>query len=235
MPLEPISIGVEVGVELFTKVAPTGFAWIATKAFGVTMLVIGERRSGKSSFVIYLEFGVLFPEGRKISTLKDRNTASFDLTVGREKSLRMRVRRATDAQGQLTVKDQIQRVTKGRPTVLMIFLDVSRDWTVPDDDYGSTYLKALLDELNTKSTRAKGVSARLRHLCIVLNKADLIDATEYQTKVEEVKGILQQFRSPYWGPGMDDIAIYRCIAVENAGAISALDAMIKSIMVSVST
>ncbi|MGP0088634.1 MAG: GTPase domain-containing protein [Xanthobacteraceae bacterium] len=232
MPIEPVSIAVKVGVEVLTKVAPKGIAWLSAQMFGMTLLVIGERRAGKSSFVNYFEYGVLLSKGtRTPRTQEIRDTASFDLSIGRDKALRMSVRKATDTRGHDTPKEQAALVVRRKPTVLMIFLDVSRDWDASDEDYGYLYLKKVLEELNSKTIRSKGVSNNLKHLCIVLNKADEVDATEYQKKVRSVKGILRAFGAPNWGPGKDDIAIYRCISIDHDEALQLLDGILKSIVV----
>jgi hypothetical protein len=123
MPLDAMAVGVKIGVEVLTKAAPTGLAWFMTKAFGVTILAIGERRVGKSSFVNYFEYGLLLPKGtRTPRTLENRNTASFHLTIGRDQALRLRVRKVTDTRGHDTVREQVILIAKRAPTVLMFLL-----------------------------------------------------------------------------------------------------------------
>ena len=234
MAIEPIAIGLKVGVDILQKVAPAGLGWIATKFFGVSILAVGERRAGKSSFVNYFEHGFLLPPNTPTPrTLEVRNTASFNVAIGREKSLRMRVSKVTDTRGHDSIKEQVSLIVRRKPNVLMIFLDVSRDWDVVDEDYGIIYLKGLLDELNVRTLRVKGVSAKMQHLCIVLNKKDHVDDKEYKKKNEKLNILLQQFSAPNWGPGQREISVFPCIAVENDNAVKHLDEMIKSIITTV--
>jgi hypothetical protein len=231
---EPVSLGLSVGVELLTKVAPTGLAWLSTKFFGVNLLVLGERRSGKSSFANYFEYGVLLPQGTTTPrTLKERDTASFVIATGRDKSLRMHVRRVTDTVGHATIKEQIDLISRRCPHILMVFVDISRDWDIEDDDFGSRYLSLFLEELNSRSARVSKISSKLKHMCIVLNKVDLVAKDVVKKKNEEIKRLLSGFRSPNWGGSAAAVAVYPCVAIEHSGATEILDEILKKIILAV--
>ncbi|MCJ2103825.1 hypothetical protein MKK70_00200 [Methylobacterium sp. E-041] len=230
---EASAIGVKVGLEVFKKVAPTGISWLKTRLFGKTMLVVGERRAGKSCFVLYLEHGVLIPAGEETpKTLQERNTRAFNLAIGRDKSLTVNVKRATDTRGHDSPKEQAKLVFDKAPNILMIFLDVSRNWASNDDDYGTQYLSAMLEELNSLCSNSNRLKNKLQHVCVILNKADVVKETQLKSQTTKIKRVINSFKSPSWGGSSSDIATYNCVCVENEEGSSRIDAVIKSIMIS---
>lgn len=232
--VEPTAIGLKIGVEVLNKLAPTGLAWLKTKVFGKDLLAIGERRAGKSSFIKYLEYGVLLPAGTKTPrTLEVKDTASFQIVIGRNETLRMSVRRATDTRGHDSSIEQARLVGRRHPAILMIFLDASRSWQNDDDDRGIKYLKELLDELNVRAATSKRIKRNLMHMCVILNKVDLLDKRQVSSKTKQVKKLLSSYATPHWGPRGNDIAVYPCISIEHKEAVRMLDGIIKQVVVSV--
>ena len=145
----------------------------------------------------------------------------------------MRVSKAIDTSGHTSVRSQITTISRRRPSIIMIYLDASNTWDAHNKDDGIGYLSALLEEFNSRCLRRPAIANRLKHLCIVLNKTDLISSDELRTKIRYLRRTIQSFKSPHWGGTADDIGIYHCISVKHDQATTLLDNLIRAIMTAV--
>jgi hypothetical protein len=78
-----------------------GLARVHTWLTGNEVLVVGPARTGKTSFVDYLRYGVLEPERETEKTIGTQKSASFRMKIGRDSSLELKVKRAVDVAGQI--------------------------------------------------------------------------------------------------------------------------------------
>jgi hypothetical protein len=225
-------VGAEIGFEILEKVVPKGFAWVRTKFFGEKIMAIGEPRAGKTSFIRYLAYGLLFPMGPVERTTRERHTVAFEIGIGRDRAMRMSVSKGIDTSGHSEVRDQIRGVVRRKPTILLIFLNGGRPW--PDDDEdGIGYLTRVLEELNKTCARNDSFAQSLKHVAVVLNKIDLLNDNEVNVRLRKIRECIRAFRSPSFADRADSVAIYKCISVEHDTAKRILDSTIKSIMTEV--
>ena len=233
---EPSAIALKVGIEVFKRAAPSGLAWLKTQIFGENFLLIGESRGGKSSFIFYLEKGVLLPENKnKPRTLEIKDTASFDLTIGETKELRVSVKKATDTRGHDTPLEQSKLVAKKKPNVLLVFLDLTSDWTGNSREHGYGFLEDLLIELEKRGKGSKRIAKNSRMMCIILNKTDKITTRQYAAKERKIQKLLDSYKTPSWVADANDISVHRCVSVENKDETKHIDKVIKHVITTLET
>jgi hypothetical protein len=193
------------------------------------VIAVGEQKAGKSSFIRYLAYGVLLPQQRTRRTLKNQQTAAFELGIGRDRAMRMSVSKAIDTTAHTGLQSQVSIVRKRRPTILLIFLDASNKWSEDSDGVGIDYLTSFLGDLDKICLRDERIAATFKHVAVVLNKIDLISAGETQARLKAIRQCVKSFRAPNWGEA-NDVSIYQCISVEHPNAALLLGQLIKHVM-----
>src|SRR3954454_15016505 len=109
MPVETTTVGVKIGVELLKRAVPHGIVWIVNWIRGNRILVVGQPRAGKTSFLNLLQYGVFAsPDISSPRTRKDTKSASFQVKVGDNQALQLAVRTTIDTVGQVSALDHAQ-------------------------------------------------------------------------------------------------------------------------------
>ena len=119
MPEVVTGVAIKVGLEVFSRVSPKGFAWVKSKLVGRDLLIVGQPRAGKTSLVRYLQYGVFAdPQTERTRTIKE--SASFTVKMGRDEALKLEIRKAVDTVGQVSAAEHAKLVQAYRPHVLVL-------------------------------------------------------------------------------------------------------------------
>ncbi|EJN07453.1 Gtr1/RagA G protein conserved region [Bradyrhizobium sp. YR681] len=206
MPPDPASaVAIKVGMEIFTRVTPRGFAWIKSKWVGRDLLVVGQARAGKTSLVRYIQYGV-FAEQETTRTRTVKKTAAFSVKVGRDKSLALEVRKAIDTVGQVSAEAHAGLAKTYKPHAILVVIDMSGAWESKDDNNARHYLEEFFEYLSSTYQKSRSLKRKLKAVYIVANKRDRVDpkrASSFLKKMNEFVRSKQQAKF-----GVDTIDCY---------------------------
>jgi hypothetical protein len=183
---------------------------------GRKFLLLGPPRSGKSSFLQFLEYLVLEPEKRTMQTVRIERGDDRVLKLGPDGRLILRIRKPRDVPGQ-EPNLQVEYVREYAPHCVVVVLDVTTF------DSGKNWFDEFCQGLDFELLRNPKVAKKLKSLIIVMNKWDKIteivteqEDKEYRKIFEsELRGILDaRFRNPFYGPGGDNrVEVVPCCLV----------------------
>lgn len=224
--IDPVAIGVKLGISALTRSAPKGIGWIVTYAGGANILLLGPKAAGKTSFADYLEFGVIEDENYHISTVDSRRSGLHKIQVGKDKSLDLKVRSTTDIPGQLNGDGHANTLRDERPHAAIVFLDGTKKqseiiaWV---DDFCSR-LEAILME----DTRLR---KKLRTLIFVLNKRDKLTDKEYASRKSAISKAVKDGLSGALGKERAaKVQIMPCVSVSTEKyGVSLIDKLIEKL------
>lgn len=144
---------------------------------GKKFLILGPPRSGKTSFINFLEYDLFQPE--KITSITF-NVATGDdrvLKLGGNRSLTLRVRKPRDVPGQMPLQ-QIQYVEEYKPHCIVVVLDATKFWGVPASESSLQWLEEFCRHLDILLKKNKKVARKLKSMVVVMNKWDKITAKD---------------------------------------------------------
>jgi hypothetical protein len=153
---------------------------------GKTFLILGPARSGKTSFLDFLEYLILEPEKTTAVTVGVHKGDNKILRIGPDKSLTLRVRKPRDVAGQAPIH-QIQHVRDFTPHCIVIVLDATKFFGVPESDSALEWLRQFCGHLDIIVKSNKKVAKRLKSMTVVMNKWDKIAAASKNVKDDEKK------------------------------------------------
>jgi hypothetical protein len=224
--IDPIAIGVKLGISALTRSAPKGLGWIVTYAGGANILLLGPKAAGKTSFADYLEFGVLEDENFHISTVDDRRSGLHKIQVGKDKSLDLKVRSTTDIPGQLNGDGHANTLRDHRPHAAITFLDGTKSqteivaWVA---EFCSRLEAILMDDARLKK--------KLRTLIFVLNKRDKLTDKQYASrKTAIVKAVRENLAGALGNEKASKIQVLPCVSVSTEKyGISLIDKLVEKL------
>jgi hypothetical protein len=192
---------------------------------GKKFLVLGPARSGKTSFLDFLEYLILEPEKLTPTTVGVRIREDKILRVGPDRSLTLRVRKPRDVAGQAPIH-QIQYLKDYTPHCIVIVLDATKFFGVPASECALDWLRQFCAHLNVLLISNKGVAKKLKSMVVVMNKWDRIaaaakdrnDDKEYRTIYESyVRDILDgSLQNEFYAKdGTKNIEIVPCSLVSH--------------------
>jgi len=82
----------KVGVAVIQRVAPSGIALIKSLFKGKEVLIVGQARAGKTTFVDYLHYGLFEDEKERFKTVDVTGSARFNVRMGRDSALELTVK-----------------------------------------------------------------------------------------------------------------------------------------------
>jgi signal recognition particle receptor subunit beta len=233
-PIEGSAIGIELGVGLLKRVTPKGLSWARTWLKGSEILVVGQARSGKTSFVDYLRYGTL--EGLQETPISYdlTKTATFNIKMGRNSALELDVRRAVDVPGQHWPYDHACIVRARKPQALIIMTDASKPLEGGSDQAAGAWLQEFCEHLADALRKSSKLAKRLRQIIVVINKTDIVDQSEAAQRMREFRRTLVAVLGPVLGTTAKSIPILPCILVETPKGSSLVDALIRKLARSLS-
>jgi hypothetical protein len=140
----------KVGVTLMERHVPHGLALFRAWWRGKTILIVGQQRAGKTTFVDYLRYGVFGDEKDTEKTLEVERSPRFTVTLGRDKALELSVRTVVDVPGQVGPIEHANLAFQERPHAIILFTDLTAPFTGPEEKASSAWLTAFCKRLEAK-------------------------------------------------------------------------------------
>ena len=226
-------IALKVGVELIKRVAPTGIAWVSTWLKGRRILIVGQPRSGKTSFANFLRFGVFAdPRHKTPRTREIKKSAAFTVNLGREQALRLDVRNVIDTVGQVAAGEHAKNVREYTPHAVVVILDMSAPWAGQDEYSVQYYATEFFDYLAEVLRTNRKVRKNLKTLMIVLNKKDLATASKLSGCMRDLRKVLTEQLVHSFGASVRDAPILKMTLVESADEGQSATHVIKTLALS---
>jgi len=208
------------------RVIPSGINYVKAWWSGKRMLILGPARSGKTSFINYLESDILFPERRSKITTKVKKRKTFVFSLGDKRKVRIPIWKPRDVPGQVSPKEHVSYVERYKPDCLVIVLDATKFFLDPGHEAESSleWLKEFCQYLDSLLIEDPGLARNINSMVVVMNKWDKIPSKD--DKDEEankeaftvyVREVLDQFLANefYRKEGSNVIQIIPCALVES--------------------
>jgi GTPase SAR1 family protein len=218
------AIGVKVGIDVLNRISPKGLSWLTTCISGKKILFLGPGGAGKTSFVEYMEFGALEPESDHNKTHSVRNTPTFEISMGRERALKLRVKKVTDTSGQVGAVAHAELVGQLKPHAVMIMLDLSGSTSTSE-----MWIKEFCEHLDSLS-RSKKFLSNIKTFIVVLNKRDKLNEAIYNKHKASTKAsVTTNFEILIGAQRAKDLRVMPCITIENNDGAKYIDAIIRQL------
>lgn len=219
--LEPyIGTMVKVGGAIVVKI-PRGIEIIKSWWKGKTILIIGQERAGKTTFLDYFHHGLWGDERETIRTSRDLPTARFNVKLGRNESLEICITTAIDTAGQAPQFQQAEKVFEKNPHGLLIFMDLTKPLKP-----SSEWLTELCRRIENHWRANKRKKNKIQSIILVLNKKDKVDAKTIDARKKAFQKILNAELKDARGKMIDDIVIVPTVMVTNPDNTKTVDSLI---------
>ena len=178
---------IDVGVaaaKMIAHVVPNAYEKAITWWSGKTILVLGPKWAGKTSFMDYLRFATLRTESPPEATTGPEQGNYLILKFGgKDATLIMHVRRPIDLPGELGPRKQMEYVSSYKPHALVLVLDSTSPLAGPviPNPTGErlssvSWLREFCVALNSALSSSRKLAKKLKCLMIILNKQDKLTA-----------------------------------------------------------
>ncbi|HEY0605976.1 MAG TPA: hypothetical protein VGD58_23835 [Herpetosiphonaceae bacterium] len=217
---------VKVGVAVISRAAPTGLEIVKAWLKGKEVIIVGQARAGKTTFVDYLQFG-LFEDEKDTSKTRDvEESARFNIKMGRDSALQLSVKKVVDVPGQIGAAWQADEVFYRRPHAIVIMTDLTSPLDGEPDRAAAAWLLEFCRELES-NWRIKGKRGnRVKSIILVMNKLDKVTEDVVTSRKTKFQGILNTELREARGRMLSEIAIMPCSLVTNPQGTKAVDAVI---------
>jgi hypothetical protein len=203
--ITPVIVGpaVKTGAEVAKGVIP----WIVNKGkmwwYGKQIIVVGPKRTGKTSFLDYLELGILRAEQRTGRTLQLDLRENFVIELGKDLRLKIRVRKPFDSPGDIHPSKQVEYIERQRHHGIIIILDATKFKTLAvnpglselTDESSIGWLTEFCVHLNNLLHRDKKVTQSLKTMIVVMNKWDKLEKVDEDSDKRRKEEFEQDVRS----------------------------------------
>jgi len=229
-PLTPVLV--KTGAAAAKGIFPWIFGKVQMWATGKTVIVVGPSRSGKTSFLDYLELGILRVEQQTRRTMGLEPRYNFVIEVGKDQRLKIRVRKPFDSSGDVAPFKQVEYIERQRPHGIVVILDAVRFKILevepehPEElnESCTAWLTELCIHLNKLLNTNEKVAQTLKAMIVVINKWDKLpkvdDNAEKKRKEEfeeTVRSILDKHLNNkfYSKDGTGVVNVLPCALVNN--------------------
>jgi hypothetical protein len=213
-PEEAIAIGlVKLAIEQGGR---PGVAKLKALLAGKTLMVIGPPRSGKTTFLDYVRYGVFQHAQTTEPTFRPQKSRDFKLKVGEHQTLVVSIKTAVDIPGELNSQQLADEVFERRPHALIIMLDLSAPLDDPNDYRSSArWLRQFCAKAEQRALGMKAKKNRLRSVIVAMNKADLVNDATLLGNERAYREVMDQHWKLAGGLRASDPLFRKCIAVAN--------------------
>jgi hypothetical protein len=225
---EPASSAIlmKLGIDLVARPTQNGLARLTTWATGHEVLVVGPARAGKTSFVEYLQYGILEKEQETATTVDPHKSASFRVKIGRAEALELRVRRTVDLPGEYGAMSHAQATQKRRPKAVVVVLNLSAPVSGASKHATGPWLITYCKHLASKLRRDEKLRKKLRCIMFVANQHDKIKEDAAAKKIEALRGIVERHLGDSFDPGTSFLHVMPCVLVANPSNSELADAVV---------
>ncbi len=208
--MEPGAIALKIGIEIAKRTIPSGIAWASTYVRGNNILLVGPSNSGKTKFSDYMIYGLLMPASRHITTVEEVKSPTFEIDVGSNATLKLRVRKSLDQPGQNGPIAHANLVKEKRPHGLLMILDASQKMNDTNK-----WVKEFCLNLDRVLREAPTAQKKLKSIVVCMNKRDLVtNANHMQSRIDGVHSTLVGGLSAVLGKQRaSEIPVLPCVSV----------------------
>lgn len=201
--------------------APKGLKYIKSLLTGKTIIIVGQERAGKTTFLEYFQYGFFEDEKDTSETYDITPSVRFDVKLGRNETLELSVKTVIDVPGQIGANFQAKEIYEQKPHAILIFIDVdrplksSKEWLTNFCRRLETYWRAN----NNKKNRVKSI-------ILVLNKKDKTDAKTIEARKKGFQKIIDVELKESKGNMLDEISVIPTVMVNNQEGTKSADQLI---------
>jgi GTPase SAR1 family protein len=217
---------IKVGVAIIQRAAPSGIALVRSWLKGKEVLVVGQARAGKTTFIDYFHYGLFEDEKETFKTVDVRRSARFDVKMGRDAALELSVKAVVDLPGQVGASAHADEAFQRRPHAVVLITDLTRPLHGEPDRASSAWLREFCRRLEARWRADRKKRNRLMSVIVVMNKSDKAQEQSVAAARREFRKILDQELRDARGRMLEDIAIMPCTMVTNPDGTKAIDAVI---------
>lgn len=217
---------VKVGVTVVQSVAPKGFELIKSWWKGKTILIVGQDRAGKTTFIDYFQHGLFEDEKDTSKTYEVSPSARFNVKLGKSETLELSVKTAVDVPGQIGAVAHADLVFESNPHAVLIFIDLTRPIRGDSNRASIEWLTDFCKRLETKWRINKHTRNRVKSIIVVLSKRDKVNAKTVESRKKTFQKILGAELKDGRGQMLNEIAIIPCVLVNNSDGTKSVDSLI---------
>lgn len=216
----------KVGVAVIQRVAPSGIALIKSWLKGKEVLIVGQARAGKTTFVDYLHYGLFEDEKEKDKTKIVTSSARFNVRLGRDSALELSVKTVIDVPGQIGPSANADEAFKRKPHGIIIFTDLTSPMKGEPDRAAVAWLLEFCRRLDTRWRAKERKANRIKSIILVMNKMDKVNPKQVESRKKSFRKILDAELREARGRMIEEVAIMPCTLVTNPNGTKAVDSMI---------
>lgn len=219
----------KLGVSLLQRTAPTGIAYIKSWLKGKTIIVVGQARAGKTTFIDYFEHGLFNDEAETGKTKEITPSARFNVKLGRDLTLEMNIKTVLDIPGQIGATAHANETFNNNPDAVIIILDLTSPLNGKDSDRASAaWLEEFCKHLESKWRAKKRKNNRVKTIILILNKLDKFKGNMDRYR-KTYRKILENELREAKGQIIEDILALPTISVTNEKGTKYLDTVIENL------
>ncbi|MGI9055503.1 MAG: hypothetical protein ACR2F2_06845, partial [Pyrinomonadaceae bacterium] len=182
--------------------APKGFKYIKSLLTGKTIIIVGQERAGKTTFLEYFQYGFFEDEKDTSKTYDVTPSVRFDVKLGRNETLELSVKTVIDVPGQIGAIFQAKEIYNQKPHAILIFMDINRPLKTSKE-----WLTEFCKRLETYWRANKGKKNRVKGIILVLNKKDKTDAKTMEARKKAFHKIIDTELKESKGKMLDEILV----------------------------
>lgn len=226
--IEPASSAtvLKVGMTVLERAAPKGLSYVQSLLKGRRILVVGQERAGKTTFIDYFHYGLFEEESHTSKTRAVNKSARFDIKVGKTEALELKVSTVVDVPGQVGPVMHAQLVSSTKPHAVIVTLDLTRPLAADGPEGSIWWLSEFTKQLERDCLARPSVRALPKCLMLMLTKADKVTQEEIDLKRTALLKICQSHLRKSAAKVNGDIAAKSCILVTNSKGTQSVDAVI---------
>lgn len=212
---------VKVGGTIISQ-APTGLKYIKSLLTGKTIIIVGQKRAGKSTFIDYFQYGFFEDEQQRSKTQEVTPSVRFDVKLGKNETLEFSIKTVIDVAGQIPPHFQAKEIFAKKPHAILIFMDLSNSLKS-----SSEWLTEFCQRLETFWRVNKQKRNRVKSIILVLNKTDKVDKKTVEARVNAFNKIINSELKEARGKMLDEIAVMPTVMVTNLNGTKSTDSLIR--------
>lgn len=214
------SLGGAVVKLAISRAAPAGLKKLIAISSRREVFVVGPEGAGKTTFSLYMTYGILQHAGQTERTYDPVRSPRFHLRLGTDNTLAVSVKASTDIPGQLPARNVADETFRRRPHGVVIMISLESDF-----DEATEWLEDFFGRLDQQWQTAKPRRNRLKSAIVVLNKLDLVDETTASTAVERFRAQLSHRFSAALPPKAD-IRVKQAVVVDGQDGAKWVDGVL---------
>jgi len=219
------AIGLAVGEELAIRAIPKGISWIHTQIKGETILIMGDKNSGKTCLYEYLVSGSLSENCGTNSTTGDTiSSRSFTIKINDSEVMNICVKKVLDPPGELGPVEHARIIGYYKPTVIFVLINSSiavnkvQSWTT-----------SFINEIQDLSRDSIKIFEKIHTIIFLLNKKDKSDDGKRKKISDWLRKELNKLNDIIDHKSIENIPIMNTVLIENVDGTKSIDRVLRKL------